>query len=267
MERLEFFDANCWIGENYLSQAYSVKDDNMAGLGDKKKEKYNITGSIIAHHLALFYWPRQGNDLLAEKIKGAGNVLGAMLFEQEYFSDPGLFENGIKQRYGQGFRALKLFPKSNKYPFEARLMSGFYQVLDYFHFPVMIGLDEIDVTANKAIQWEKLAEIAGAYKKMPLIIDGQGAKCLLYNSYFLSLMKSFGNVYITTHNLYGTGQVESLVDVLGPERLLFDSYHPYQQISLAVKRIEEVGIGEAGKKAIAGGNIKRLISNIKLGQG
>ncbi|MGM0365965.1 MAG: amidohydrolase family protein [Actinomycetota bacterium] len=267
MQRLKFFDASSWIGENYLSRAYSVDDGNMAGLFSQRRKKYNIEANIVAHHLSLFYWPREGNDLLAQKIKEAGeNIFGAMLFEQEYFSEPGLFKEGLRQRFGQGFRVVKLFPKSNKYPFGARLMAPFYKVLDYYRFPVMIGLDEIDITANKAIQWDSLAEIAERFKNMPLIIDGQGAKCLLYSSYFLSLMKPFANVYVTTHNLYGVGQIESLVDVLGKDRLLFDSYYPYQQISMGARRIMEAGISKDGKEAVAGGNIKRLISNIEVGQ-
>lgn len=267
MESLKFVDANTWIGENYLSREYSIEDENLAGLLGQRIKKYNIAGSIISHHLSLFYWPRQGNDLLAAKLKEArGDNFGAILFEQEYFCEPHLFEKGIKDRYAQGFRIVRLFPKSNKYPFEARLMSKFYEVLDHYSFPAMIGLDEIDVTGNKAIQWERLADIAERFSSMPLIIDGQNSKSLLYNSYFLSLMQSFGNIYITTHNLYGVAQIENLVSCTGKERLLFDSYSPYQDIGLSAQRIEEAELKKDEKEAIAGKNIKKLISNIKLGQ-
>lgn len=62
--------------------------------------------------------------------------------EQDYFSEPGSFKEGLLSRYRHGFRVLRLFPKSHKYPFEAALFSKFYHILNYFNFPVMIGIDE-----------------------------------------------------------------------------------------------------------------------------
>ncbi len=267
MERLRFFDACSWVGENYLSPAHSVQDDQLVKMLGQRREKFGIGGTILSHHLSLFYWPRDGNDLLAQKLEEAdGALYGAMLFEQEYFVEPGLFAQGLKKRFAQKFRMLRLFPKSNKYPFEEKLMSPFYKVLDHYHFPVMIGLEEIDITGNKAVQWEKIAQIAQKFVHMPLILDGQNAKCLLYNSYFFALMRTFPNIYLSTHNLYGVAQLEGLAKGVGAHRFLFDSNYPYQQIGLGVNRIREADLSRHEIEAVAGGNMETLIANIQLGQ-
>ncbi len=184
--------------------------------------------------------------------------------EQDYFHEPGSFKKSLVSRYGQGFRILRLFPKAHKYPFEARGFSKFYQVLDYFSFPVMISIDELDITGNKNIEWERILEIADKYKNIPIIIDGGASKELLYSNYLLSLLKNSRNIYFNTHNILAMDQIEDLVGAGGEDRLLFSTNFPYYMPHLSIGRLAHSSISKENKKKIARSNIERIFKGINI---
>jgi len=145
---IKFYDSSIWIGENNYSEKLTIPDNSLKKLFSDRKKKFNIIGNLITHHLSFFYYPRVGNDILAgiisdKDLKEYG-LSGAMAMEQDYFSELSGFEKGLKSRYQQGFRVLRLFPHTRKYPFEIGGFGKFYEVLDSHRFPVMVSLDEID---------------------------------------------------------------------------------------------------------------------------
>ena len=265
---IKFYDINFWIGENHLSKKFSIPDTRLVKILEKRKDKFNIIGTLITHFISYFYYPRIGNDIVSG-ILSDNDIMdfdldGMMVMEQDYFHEPESFEKGLLSRYKQGFKALRLFPGSHKYPFGVLGFGKFYEILNHYSFPVMISLDEIDITGNKNIEWEKILEISGKYKDIPIIIDGGASKELMYNSFLFSLLKNSQNIYLNTHNLLAIDQIEDLVSIGGPKRLLFDSYFPYFEPHLSVGRLVNSSISEVDKEKIAGLNIQNIFKEIKI---
>jgi len=265
---VQFHDINFWTGENFLSKRLTISDSSLKKILKERKSKFNIVGTTVTHFISLFYYPKVGNDAVAKLVstinKEVSGVNGALVMEQDYFAHPDNFGEGLRKRYKQGFRLLRLFPKSHKYPYDSRCFREFYEVLDYYKFPVMISLDEIDVTGNKNIEWEKILEIAETYKNLPIIIDGGNSKELMYNSYLMVLLRNSSNVYVDTHNLFAINQIEDLSQIAGSDRLIFDSYFPYCSTILPVERIRNSSLGEVEIENIANLNIRRIFKNIKI---
>ncbi|MCJ7472447.1 MAG: hypothetical protein MUP02_06550 [Actinobacteria bacterium] len=265
---IKFYDINFWIGENYLSKKFSIPDTRLAKILEKRKDKFNIIGTLITHFISYFYNPRIGNDIVSGLLSNNDimdfDLDGTMVMEQDYFYEPGSFEKGLLSRYDQGFRILRLFPRSHKYPFEIIGFGKFYEVLNHYSFPVMISLDEIDITGNKNIEWEKILEIAGKYKDIPIIIDGGASKELMYNSFLFSLLNNSQNIYLNTHNLLAMDQIEDLVNIGGPEKLLFDSYFPYYEPHLSIGRLINSSISRENKEKISNLNIQNIFKEIKI---
>ena len=178
--------------------------------------------------------------------------------------NPFEFEKSLLNRIREGFKLMRLFPKSQKYPYDAQLLRSIYEILDNYSFPVMISLDELDITGDKQIEWSNILEIANRYENIPLIVDGGNSKELMFNSYFFLLLKNSTNIYLNTHNLFGINQIEDLIDIAGSERLIFDSYFPFYKPALSVERIRAASLSEVDKNNIAMENIERLFSNIKI---
>ncbi|MDD5659093.1 MAG: hypothetical protein PHR39_03650 [Actinomycetota bacterium] len=263
---INFFDLNFWFGENYLSQKYSLSEKKTLEILSKRKKQKNITFTLISNFLSLFYDAEIGNKLTAKLINQTefmqAGASGILFMEQNYFFNPGEFGKWLKRSYEKGFKLLKISPKTHKYPFELSLFSYFYEIMDSCNFPLMISIDEIDITGNKNIEWDKIAKIANLYDNMPVIIDGGQSKELMYNCYLLSLLNNTSNVYFETHNLLGYNQIEDLADFKGADRLVFGSCYPFFDDSLAVSRIVNSGLDEKGKNKIALLNLKKIIDNI-----
>jgi len=263
---IEFYDINFWFGENYLSEKHSLNEKNTIDILLKRKETNNVSFTLLSNFLSYFYSPKIGNDqtlklISSSEIKNVG-ALGALFMEQDFFYDTNSFEGWLKKSYENGFRILRIFPKSHKYPFEISMFNPFYEVLNSFNFPVMISIDELDITGNKNIEWDKIADIADVYDNMPIIIEGGQSKELQYNCYILSLLNNTSNVYFETHNLMGFNQIEDLANFNGSDRLIFGSSHPVFDDSLAISRIINSGLDIKDKFKIASLNIKNIIDNI-----
>ncbi len=272
MDAINFHDINFWIGENNLERKYSVAESNLLDILIQRKQKYNIKGTTVTHFNSLFYYPSSGNDIVARLLQeiNAGMesdllIYGAMFLEQEYLINPFEFEKSLLNRYREGFKLLRLFPKTQKYPYDMRLLKGIYEILDNYSFPVMISLDEIDITGDKYIEWGNILDIANKYENIPLIIDGGNSKELMFNSYLFLLVKNSTNIYFSTHNLFGTNQIEDIAGIAGSERLLFDTYFPYYDTEISVDRLKEAGLTEEEKKNMAAENIRRLFAGIRIG--
>jgi hypothetical protein len=301
---IEFFDTNFWIGENNLSEKYTTNNNNaMKAIADRA-EKYNITYTLVNHFNSLFCSPETGNNILADFLKQANglinngpgrknladknnadikdnpnsadnsnnsenkpekfNCFGVLFMEFDYFKGPGIFKSLLKKRYDEGFMCIRLLPKSHKYPFEATLLKHIYQVLDDCRFPVIISIDEMDITGDKYIEWMKILHVAGSFGNMPIIIDGGNSKELMFNSYIYLLIQNSSNIYFNTHNLFGLGQIENIASFGGSGRLIFDSYFPFYETFLSVDRILEADLPVKEKRYIASLNMKNIIDNIKI---
>ncbi|MBM3700162.1 MAG: hypothetical protein FJW68_04505 [Actinobacteria bacterium] len=261
-----FADVNFWIGENYLFPKYSV-DDNKAEQEIISGFLRNSIGTVfVSNFISLYYSPCRGNEITAGFLKANSKkkpqIHGVLFFEQQDFASPENFREKIIGKYNQGFCILRLLPKSHKYPYEKELFHKFYKVLNDIKFPIIINIDEMDITANKNIEWHKIADIANSYSEIPIILDGGDSKELMYNSYLLSLLDNFSNIYIETHNLLGFNQVEDLAVFKGAQRLIFGSYWPFMERNISVSRILNSGLESLGKQEIAAGNIQRIIKEI-----
>ena len=267
---IEFFDSNFWMGEHNISNKHTVSDISSLDEISGRTAKYNINGALINHFNGYFCSAEAGNDMLSDFLEKANSssaaaaCYGVLFVEFEYFKGPEIFHEHLKKRYQQGFRAIRLLPKSHKYPFEATLLKHIYEVLNSCRFPVIINLEELDITGDKYIEWMKILHVAASFPEMPVIIDGGSSKEIMFNSYIYLLIKNSSNIYFNTHNLFSLGQIENIVGFGGSGRLVFDSFYPFYETFLSVDRILEADLEEKDKQNIASANIKNIMNNIKI---
>jgi len=265
-KNIEFFDVNFWFGENYISKKLTIFEEDAIKILLERKKSKNIISTLVSNFLSFFYSPTIGNDLTNqflknEKLQEAG-VMGVLFMEQDFFYNPENFEKWLIKSYKNNFKILRLLPSTHKYPFESSLFANFYEILNSYNFPIIISIDELDITGNKNIRWDELTKIADMYENMPIILDGGQSKELMYNSFLLSLLNNTSNIYIETHNLLGLNQIEDLANFKGAERLIFGSYFPFLDDNLALGRIINSNLDFKQKSKIASINIKNIIDNI-----
>lgn len=265
---IDFYDTNFWIGENYLSKKNNNPIEKLNIILNENKKSHSITGVNVSSFLSYYYHAKTGNNLVAEIISNNQEIKveksGSLVMEQEYLNEPENFEAELLKRYEQGFKILRLFPKTHKYPYEVNMFKRFYEICNYLSFPVMISLDELDITGNKQIEWFKILEITEKFNNVPLIIDGGNSKELSFNNYLLFLLKNSNNIFFNTHNLLCVNQIEELSKACNSDRLIFDSNFPFYKTEVSVERINNAFLSVEDKRKISGLNINKIFSNIKI---
>lgn len=66
---IEFFDTSFWIGENNLSEKFTILDNEVEPILKKHASIFNIKTTILTNFYGLFCNPFIGNDILANTLK------------------------------------------------------------------------------------------------------------------------------------------------------------------------------------------------------
>ncbi len=260
----EIYDCTFWIGNNYLNSQLSVTEKQLNEyIQFLKKAKIKPT-IVISNFFSLFYDPLQGDSHIENIIKDNQELCGSLFFPTQFISNKKKFEEYLMQKCRYGFKFLRLLPKTHKYSIEPWAFSFFYSILENYRFPVMINLEEMDITGNKAIKWKTLFEISKKFPDLPIIIDGGNSKEMVFNNYFFQLLENSNNIYLETHNLLAFGQLEYITNSFGSGRLIFGSYYPYYPYSLSHGRIRESKMSLEDKANILYENAAKIFGDIKI---
>jgi hypothetical protein len=257
------FDMNLWYGASGPGSSYT------AGFEDIKKYiRYlkNRSGEAMVFatsQLSYTYDPVEGDSLLAALLKEEASIGGIMVFPNYFISCENEFEAYLLKRIHEGFRFIRLY-KAHKYELRPWAFNKIYAALAKYRFPVIISLDDIDITGNKAIEWDLIYEIASGYKNMPVILDGGNSKEMMYSGYIFKLLETCNNIFIETHNLLGFNQLEDIACKYGSERLVLGSYYPYYPHYLSLERIRFARMTFKEKDNICYLNIKNIIGKIRI---
>lgn len=260
----EIIDCNFWFGTNYLSQELSVDtvkiNDYTGYLGTNTK-----TPTIaVSSYFSLYMDPIDGDNMLTDLINSNQSLVGSMIFPNYFISREQDFDKYLKKKYSEKFKFCRLYPKTHKYMIDDCVFGKIYFFLNKYRFPIIINLDEIDITGNKAINWQLISDISQQHPDIPLIIDGGNSKELMFNGYFYQLLEKSENIYLETHNLLGFNQIEDIVEKFGSKKLIFGSFYPFYPGYLSCERIKYARISRDDKDNILSGNIKTILNNIKL---
>ena len=85
-----------------------------------------------------------------------------------------------------------------------------------------------------------------------------------FERYLRPLLDRFQNFHLETSGLLVEGLIEEFCVRYGPDRLLFGSGYPDNCRGGALMRLAQAEVADADKAAIAGGNLDRLLNQVRL---
>jgi len=257
-------DCNCFFGTNSLLPGLSVSEKNIVTYHEDLGTVSSNSTIILTDLLSVFYDPLEGDNRVAELIRRQNFLKGCLVFPNYFIGNETDFERYLIGRFQEGFRILRLYPKSHKYSISPWAFKDIFKILKKFAVPVLISLDELDITGNKAIDWDIIYTIAGEYPRIPFILDGGNSKELMFTGYFFQLLSAAKNVFLESHNLLGFNQIEDIVKKTDSSRIILGSNYPIYPELLAAKRVLFSRLSMEAKKNIVGGNIDRIINGISI---
>ena len=260
----EIIDCNFWFGTNYLSRELSVDTGKLNSYLGYLRTNVKTPMIATSSYFSLYGDPIDGDNMLTDLLNSNQSLIGSLIFPNYFISRENDFKKYLKKKYDEKFKFCRLYPRTHKYLIDNWAFKKIYFFLNKYCFPTIINLDEIDVTGNKAINWQLISDISQQYPDIPIIIDGGNSKELMFGGYFYQLLGKSANIYLETHNLLGFNQIEDLAEKFGSKKLIFGSYFPFYPGYLSYERIKYARISKEDKDNILSGNIKTILNNIKL---
>ncbi len=207
-------------------------------------KKYNIRSCFSLSAKGIFYDFEEGNRETLETCKRHPEIIPvATVDPRTYFGK----KNIIKNLTNKGFKALRLFPDSQGWPFNYQPFLNIVEEIKE-NFPLMISISGLGKITE-------VSKITNSYK-IPLILMRINYECF---AEALAVMKKYKNVYIETSFFVSPGIYEIFVRELGPERIIFGSYCPFNYFLSSFLSLERAEISDKEKQFILGENIKRFL--------
>ncbi|NLT43730.1 MAG: amidohydrolase family protein [Anaerolineae bacterium] len=158
-----------------------------------------------------------------------------------------------------GVRALWAFPSRIRYLLDANTFGPTFEVLSALHVPLLLSLGE---SSGRLSGWDLVGALLSEYPRLTIVAADQD--CWGQDRYFRPLVERYPNLYFDVADFELAGGYESYCSRYGPDRMLFATGFPGLCMGGPVLTLVHANIRAEDKAAIAGGNLRRLLSEVKL---
>jgi hypothetical protein len=251
LRELSAFDANIWLGRPAFFPL--AKELHPAEAGTVLQE-YGLQGALISHWDSVRFSAQDGNLALMDA--------GGALPENVFTVWTGLPTVPREQEPLPGFgshdprlRGVRLFPKTHQFQLAPWVVGELSEWCIERRIPLFLWHVEIE--------WSSMHALAAAFPRLRIVIETQWQKILYHNRDLFSLLRACPNIMVESSNLVGQDNVGYLVKNFGAERLLFGSFLPVNDPYAAIGMILDADISEDEKKLVAGGNLRKIIAEVK----
>ena len=251
VEGLRFLDAGIWLGAPVgFPLATELLPEELVSL----PQRSFIAGGLVSHWRGKTASAQDGNSAL----EAAAAHLPTDMYTvwtglPLYPAEPGPLP-------GQGalppkVRGVRIFPKSHNYPLIDWTVGSLCRWLVEHRLPLLIWHVELD--------WLALDALAETYPDLNVIVETQPQKILYHSRPLFALMQRRQNILVEISNLIGPRMVEYGVKQFGAERLLFGTFQPISDPLVPIGMVIDAEITESEKALMAGGNLRRLIDEVR----
>lgn len=233
-------DVNARVGPSGIHGELALEADALL----EEMHRFSIREAVVSHWTAEEYDARKGNEALQRDLRPSLIPAWAAL------PDPLSIEELAARRP----RAVRLTPGINQHNFAMeRWCVG----------PLCEYLEEdsvVTLIARCDIGWEQLASLLEDFPRLVLVLLDAGYRA---DRYLFPLLKRFPHLYFDSATYLAHRQLETYVEQHGPERILFGTRLPLYAPAAALGVLASARIPEESRKAIAGGNLRRLLANCR----
>ncbi|MDD5705897.1 MAG: hypothetical protein PHR35_08225 [Kiritimatiellae bacterium] len=250
--RLGIFDAGTWLGR---PQGFPLARAVRAGDVGAMWRDAGIVSGLVSHWQGKTVSAQNGNQALAAALPelptGCGLVwTGLPLLPGAVEPAPGLDGRTPERPAG-----VRLFPKSHVFPLAEWTIGSLCRWMMERRLPLFIWHSELD--------WTVLYSLAKAFPELTIVVESQPQKILYHVRPLFALMGECPKVLVETSNFIGQGVIEYTVRHFGPERLVFGSFLPVGDPLVPLGMLLDADIAEPDKALIAGGNLRRIFSEVQ----
>jgi predicted TIM-barrel fold metal-dependent hydrolase len=258
MPEWRFFDCNAMIGNTLAPLPAPLLD---AGALLREMDRFGIEEALFHHHAPS---KSEMNRLTLMAAKTSKRLTPCWVMPVSPVRVDENIEDQVDAMLEAGVRAARFVPDEGPQaaPLTLRIyaLEKVFEKLNRHRVPVMIAAEHFQTPmAATTYGWDQVYDICTAFPALPLILlqPRYAAQTPL-----IAALRLHQNLYFTIP-WYGLfHQVESIVQMFGPERALFGTNLPHIDPALPVGMVNYGLFTVEQKKLIAGDNLRRLLRSV-----
>jgi hypothetical protein len=236
----DLFDVNVRLGPSGVNGELALEKAELL----EEMDRFFIRSALVSHWAGEEYDAAIGNEALAREADARLTAAWAAL--------PGLgfLEELAKRRP----LAVRMTPGVTQHSFSlAEWSAG--PMLEYLQDHAILTL-----IARADIAWTEVVTTLENFPRLRLVLLDAGYRV---DRYLFPLLDRFPSLYFDSATYLAHRQLESFVEGRGSERVLFGSRLPLFTPASSLGVLASARIADADKRAIAGGNLRRLLAEAK----
>ena len=245
---MEFFDCNCWFG---LPQKRHLAPVRTADRLLAAMDRSGIAKALVWHITQRECFASAGNDVLAKAIRRRDRLAGCWTILSPQCGETPPARELFERMAETNLRALRAFPNDHRYLLNRVTLGPLLDGAARRRVPLLLSV-------AKGAGWPEVYGLLAEFPDLTCVVCDHG--CWGTDRQFRPLIEKYPRVYVDLAAYLLDGGIEDFVEKYGPDRMLFstgfpDAYHGGMMLALRHARISE-----AAKRAIASGNLERILS-------
>jgi len=242
---MDFFDCNAQVGR------YGAPDRLSFFTGNELVEnmrRCGIARALAYHSLAKEWHPAKGNEAVFQEIAGLPiePAWVAMPHQGGDMPEPREFVEEMRRR---DVRAVRIFPALHNWRMAEWCAGEMFSVFEQAQVPVLLEMSQTN--------WDEVQAVLAAHPRLKLVLLRTGYRC---DRCIYPLLDRYPNLAIETGGYQVNGGIEALARRFGSRVLVFGTAMPFMEPGGAVSQITYAALPDEDKAAIAGGNLRKLLS-------
>ena len=256
--KINFFDANVCFGKP-IKETY--KPAGSAGELLSKLNSAGIEKALVWYVGQYEHSPVEGNRILSEMISPYPELFGTWAILPPQTKELPPQKEFFARMKKEKIFALRAFPDSHRFLLNGVTFGKFLEEIVERHIPILLSMGSPG-KESAGISWQAVYDFLEEFPDTTLVLCDLGSWGS--DRYFRPLIEKYPNFYLETSFLLQSGIIETFVRDYGAKRLLFGSGFPYRDFGGPMLQLLHADISDKDKIAIAGGNLSRIISKVKL---
>lgn len=254
---IKLLDANAAIGRSMFPPPFVTADELLAEM-----THLGIEAAVVTNVLQREHHPAVGNRILLDELADKPALLPAWTFLPDYSRELPPAETYVAEMLSGGVRIAKIYPQAYFTPLADWMPDALWRVLAEHRVPTFICPDLPMRGARDGLERPALRRLCLDHADLPVIAGEYRIRTELRALY--RLMDQCPNFHIELSGLWGHRAIEFICRTWGPERLIFGTNLPARDGASTIAQLMYAEIGESSKAAIGGGNLRRLIDDVRM---
>jgi predicted TIM-barrel fold metal-dependent hydrolase len=251
---LSFFDCNTFIGAAQKGTWHPAggRAEMLAAM-----DAAGIDNALVWHVGQQDWSIAEGNDILSAEIAGESRLWGCWTLLPPHTDEIPAERELFARMKAERIRAARIFPGDHRYVPSRTALGSLLDALVKRRMPLILSLE------RGGLDYTSIDRLLTEFPRLVCVLSDIGIWGV--DRYTRPLLARFPGVHIETSYLaLHDGVMGPLVERYGAARFLFGSAFPDRLPASAMLNLVHADIGDTEKKMIAGGNLARLLQEVKL---